>query len=68
VVDLAVCQSPIVPKRLQGSWADIEHPAYVLIIHPLAHFLFAVPMADGIHTADEAVELGDQLLKGLSFD
>lgn len=25
-------------------------------------------MADGIHTADETVELGDHCLKGLSFD
>ena len=25
-------------------------------------------MADGIHTADETVELGDQFLEGFSFD
>jgi hypothetical protein len=25
-------------------------------------------MADGIHTADEAVELGDQFLEGLFLD
>jgi len=68
VVDLAVCQSSVVPKRLQRAWTDVEHPAHVLIVHPLAHFLFSVPMADGIHPADEAVELDDQFLKGLSLD
>jgi len=68
VVNLAVCQSSVVPKRLQGSGADVQHPAHVLIVHPLAHLLFTVPMADGIHPADEAVELGDQFLEGLSLD
>ena len=68
MVNLAIPQRPVVPKRLQGSCADIEHPAHVLIVHPLVHFLFAVSAADAIHPTDEAVEFGDQFLKGLSFD
>jgi len=68
VVDLAICQRAVVSKRLQRAWTDVEHPAHVLIVHPLAHFLFSMPMADGIHAADEAIELGDHRLEGLSFD
>ena len=68
MVYLRISQRAVVPKRLQGSGADVQHPTHVLIVHPLAHFLFAVTMADGIHPADEAVELGDQLLEGLSLD
>jgi len=68
MIDLAVCQRPVVTQCLQRAWADVEHPAHVLIVHPLAHSLFSVPMADGIHPADETVELGDQFLKGLFFD
>ena len=68
MVYLRISQRAVVPKRLQRAWADVEHPAHVLIVHPLTHFLFAVTMADGIHTADEAVELGDQFLKCLFLD
>ncbi len=68
VVDLAVCQSSIIPKCLQRAGADVEHLAHILIVHPLTHRLLPVPMADGIHAADEMVELGDHLLKGLLFN
>jgi len=68
MVDLAVCQSSIIPKCLQRAWADVEHLAHVLIVHPLAHRFLSMPMADGIHAADETIEFGDQLLKGSFFD
>jgi len=68
VAYLRVSQRPVVPKRLQCAWADVEHPANVLIVHPLAHCLLSVPPADGIHATDETVELGDHRLKGLSFN
>jgi len=68
VVYLRISQCAVVSKRLQRVRADVEHPAHVLIVHPLTHFLFTVPMADGIHAADEAIELGDHRLEGLSFD
>lgn len=68
VVDLRISQRAVVPQGLQRAWADVEHPAHVLIVHPLAHCLLSVPLADGFHAADEAVELGDHRLKGLSFD
>ena len=68
MIDLAVRQRAVVTQGLQGAWADVEHPAHVLIVHPLTHCLFPVPMADGIHTADETVELGDHRFNGLSFD
>jgi hypothetical protein len=68
VIDLAVCQSSIVPKRLQCTWADAEHPAHVLIVHPLAHCLFPVPLADSLHAADKTVEPCDHCLKSSFFD
>lgn len=68
MIDLAVCQCAVIPKSLQRAWADVEYSAHVLIVHPLAHCLFPMPMADDIHSADEAVELGDHRLKGFSFD
>ena len=68
VIDLAVCQSSVVTQGLQCAWADVKHPAHVLIVHPLAHSLFPVSMADGIHTVNETVELGDHRFKGLSFN
>jgi len=68
VVYLRVSQRPVVAQGLQRARADVEHPAHVLIVHPLAHPFFTVPQADGIHAADEAVELGDHRLEGLSFD
>lgn len=47
---------------------DVQHPAHILIVHLLTHCLFAVPMADGIHAANELVELGDHRLKGSFLD
>jgi len=68
VVYLRVSQRTVVAQGLQRAGADVEHPAHVLIVHPLTHSLFSMPLADGIHTADEMVELGNHLLKGLFFD
>ena len=68
VVDLREGECSVVPQRLQGAWTDVQHPAHVLIVHPLTHRLFAVPMADGIHAADEPVELDDHRLKSSFLD
>ena len=68
MVYLRVSQRSVVPKGLQRAWADVEHPANVLIVHLLAHLLLSVPPADGIHATDETVEPGDHRLKGLSFN
>ena len=68
MVYLRVGKRAVVPKGLQRAGTDVQHSAHVQIVHPLTHFLFAVPLADGFHTVDEAVELGDHRLKGLSFD
>ena len=68
VIDLREGKCAVVPQRLQGARTDVQHPAHVLIVHPLTHCLFAVPMADGIHAADELVELGDHRLKGPFLD
>lgn len=63
VVDLREGECSVVPQRLQGAWTDVH-----LIVHPLTHRLFAVPMADGIHAADEPVELDDHRLKSSFLD
>ena len=68
VVNLREGKRAIVSQRLQRARTDVQHPAHVLIIHPLTHCLFAVPMTDGIHAADELVEPGDHRLKGSFFD
>ena len=68
VVDLRISQRAVVAQGLQRAWADVEASGTRPDCPSTRSLSFLRAAADGIHAADETVELGDHRLKGLSFD
>ena len=68
VIDLAVCQCSIISERLQRAWTDVEHPTHVLIVHPLTHCLFSMPLADSSMRLTKRSNLATIASKVLFFD
>ena len=64
-VDLRVSQRSVVPKRLHGSWADVEHLTHVLRVEPLVHGSVLTALMDFVHALHEVLQLGIKIFECL---
>ena len=67
MLDLRVCQRPVLAERLQCSWADVQYLAHVLIIEPLTKPFVCASTCHCFHLIDEAVEARQQFLVGTAL-
>lgn len=64
VTDLCVCQRAVVTEGLQGSRADLQQQAHLLVVQPFLLLYVAVQPAEGVQPVRERPEGREHRLEG----
>ena len=64
VADLCICQRTVVTQGLQGSRADLQQQAHLLVVQPFLLFHVTVQPAEGVQSVRERPEGREHRLEG----